>query len=169
MTGLTVRQVTAAELEEILPVYAYAREQMKRTGNPNQWGDDKPTAAELLREIRRGTLFRMDEDGVLSGVFAFILGEDPTYRVIDGAWRSDAPYGTIHKVAKAPGARDFLTKAVRYCARICPNLRIDTHADNAVMQKAILKNGFTYCGVIYLADGSPRRAYQRTGDGSQKE
>lgn len=165
MTGITVRPVSAEELEEILPVYAYAREQMKRTGNPNQWGDDKPTAAELLREIRRGTLFRMDENGVLLGVFAFILGEDPTYRVIDGAWLSDAPYGTIHKVAKAPGTRDFLTKVVEHCRRISPNLRIDTHADNAVMQKAILKNGFTYCGVITLADGSPRRAYQRTGDG----
>ncbi len=165
MTGITVRPVSAEVLEEILPVYAYAREQMKRTGNPNQWGDDKPTAAELLREIRRGTLFRMDENGVLLGVFAFILGEDPTYRVIDGAWLSDAPYGTIHKVAKAPGARDFLTKVVDWCSRVCRNLRIDTHADNAVMQKAILKNGFTYCGVIYLADGSPRRAYQRVDAG----
>ncbi len=35
-----------------------------------------------------------------SGVsFAFILGEDPTYQQIDGAWLNDQPYGTIHRIA----------------------------------------------------------------------
>lgn len=157
----TVRPVTADDLPEILPVYAYAREQMKKTGNPDQWGDDRPTKADLLAEIERGTLFRMDENGGLLGVFAFILGDDPTYVYIEGAWPNDSPYGTIHRVAKAPGAKDFLTKVVRWCETQSDVLRIDTHQDNAVMQKAIAKNGFSYCGVIYLADGSPRLAFQR--------
>ena len=159
--SVTVRPVTAEDLPEILPVYAYAREQMKRTGNPDQWGDDRPTEAELKAELERGTLYRMDEDGVLLGVFAFILGEDPTYGYIEGAWPSASPYGTIHRVAKAPGATDFLTKVVSWCALQSDVLRIDTHRDNAVMQKAIAKNGFSYCGVIYLPDGSPRLAFQR--------
>lgn len=157
----TVRPVTAEDLPDVLPVYAYAREQMKKTGNPDQWGDDRPTREDLVSEFERGTLFRMDEDGALLGVFAFILGEDPTYGYIEGAWPNDFPYGTIHRVAKAPGAKDFLTKVVRWCGGQSDVLRIDTHRDNAVMQKAIAKNGFAYCGVIYLADGSPRLAFQR--------
>lgn len=41
------------------------------------------------------------------------------------------------------------------------NLRIDTHADNATMLRRIDEAGFTYCGVVRMDDGSPRRAYQR--------
>jgi hypothetical protein len=31
------------------------------------------------------------------------------------------------------------------------------------MQKCILRAGFTYCGIIHIADGSERLAYQRLG------
>ena len=40
-------------------------------------------------------------------------------------------------------------------------LRIDTHADNHVMQDLVTRNGFVYCGRILLANGSPRLAYHR--------
>ena len=50
-----------------------------------------------------------------------------------------------------------------WCFARCPNLRMDTHRDNAPMQRALAKNGFVYCGVIRLrSDGSQRLAYQRT-------
>ena len=39
--------------------------------------------------------------------------------------------------------------------------RADTHADNKIMQHLLEKNGFTRCGVIHVADGSPRFAYQK--------
>ena len=42
-----------------------------------------------------------------------------------------------------------------------PELRADTHADNKIMQHLLEKNGFTRCGVIHVADGSPRFAYQK--------
>ena len=38
-------------------------------------------------------------------------------------------------------------------------LRIDTHADNQPMQNAIDSYGFCYCGIIHVADGTPRNAY----------
>lgn len=41
------------------------------------------------------------------------------------------------------------------------NIRIDTHRDNTIMQHNILKHGFSYCGIILLADGAERLAYQR--------
>lgn len=34
------------------------------------------------------------------GGFAFIIGREPNYAVIEnGAWHSDQPYGTIHRIA----------------------------------------------------------------------
>jgi len=38
---------------------------------------------------------------------------------------------------------------------------VDTHRDNRVMQQIITSQGFTYCGIIYVSDGSPRLAYQK--------
>ncbi len=37
----------------------------------------------------------------------------------------------------------------------------DTHRDNHIMQHNILKHGFQYCGVILLANGDERLAYQK--------
>ena len=100
-------------------------------------------------------------DGI-HGVFAFILGEDPTYHVIEnGQWLSDAPYGTIHAVASDGSIHGLLTQVVTYCLQTIRHLRIDTHPDNLIMQHVITKNGFTKCGIIYVADGTPRLAYER--------
>ena len=91
---------TAADLPQILALYAHARAFMAQNGNPNQWGQTRPTEADIAAHIAARELYVLREEGEIHGVFAFILGEDPTYRVIEqGAWLSDAPYGTIHAVA----------------------------------------------------------------------
>ena len=41
------------------------------------------------------------------------------------------------------------------------HLRIDTHHDNAIMQHVILKNGFTRCGIIHIASGAERIAFEK--------
>lgn len=48
-----------------------------------------------------------------------------------------------------------------YCFALCSNIRIDTHRDNKIMQHNLSKHGFTYCGIIYLANGDERLAYQK--------
>lgn len=91
---------TAADLPRILALYAHARAFMAQNGNPSQWGQTRPTEADIAAHIAARELYVLREEGEIRGVFAFILGEDPTYRVIEqGAWLSDAPYGTIHAVA----------------------------------------------------------------------
>ena len=46
-----------------------------------------------------------------------------------------------------------------YCAAQTDYLRIDTHADNRPMLRAITRYGFRPCGIIYVRDGSPRLAF----------
>ena len=46
-----------------------------------------------------------------------------------------------------------------FCCQQIPYLRIDTHEANQPMQAAVLNYGFRECGIIYVADGSPRLAY----------
>ena len=50
---------------------------------------------------------------------------------------------------------------MNFCFSQDTNIRIDTHKDNQIMQHNIKKHGFVYCGIIYLANGDERLAYQR--------
>ena len=160
---MKIRKSTAADLPRMLEIYAYAREFMAATGNPHQWGDAKNPQLEVLeQDIEDGVGYVMEHDDRIVGAFAFIIGEDETYGYIeDGAWLNDEPYGTIHRIAGDGSTKGVLKTAVGFGAEMIGNLRIDTHHDNVVMQSAIKKCGFEECGVIYVADGSPRIAYQK--------
>ncbi len=156
-----IRNAERADLAQILEIYRYARGFMERTGNPNQWGKNHPPQQQLEADLRHRKLFAVCEGEKIRGVFYFHVGEDPTYGVIrDGQWNSDREYGTIHCIA-SDGSGGILKACVAYCEKLCPYLRIDTHKDNRVMQAAVEKLGFRYCGIIYIADGSPRLAYDR--------
>ena len=156
-----IRKARWEDLPRIEEIYAYARSFMAASGNPNQWGKTNPPAAQLKRDIENRLLFVVTEGEQIHGVFYFYIGEDPTYHTIeDGVWASNTPYGTIHRIA-GDGSGGILKAAVEFCSKKICHLRIDTHHDNIVMQRAVEKLGFIRRGIIYIADGSPRIAYDR--------
>ena len=157
---MKVRKTTLNDLEEIQKIYAIARKTMKDSGNPNQWGEDKPELSLLLGDIEKGQSFVLEDEEGIYGVFAFILGEDPTYGYIEGKWLNDEPYGTIHRIASSTRVKGVLSQAVSFGSQFTDNIRIDTHHDNKIMQHLLTKNGFKKCGIIYLLNGDPRIAYQ---------
>lgn len=155
----TVRKANREDLSRIQEIYAYARSFMANTGNPNQWRNNHPPVEQLEVDIIRGDLYVITNESGIHGVFYFFIGADPTYSKIEnGTWRSDTPYGTIHRIA-GDGSGGILRTAVEFGKQYINHLRIDTHEDNKVMQKAVAKQGFQYRGIIYIADGSPRMAY----------
>lgn len=160
---MDIRNTEREDLDRVMEIYAHAREQMRKNGNPNQWRDKDPTREKIAEHIDRGVSYVIEEDSGICGVFSFILGEEPTYRVIEGEWLNEEPYGTVHCVAGSGRRGDILKMCLDFCEARMPNIRIDTHADNKIMQHLLGKYGFTKCGVIHLADGSPRVAYQRPG------
>ena len=160
---MIIRHTRADELKQICAIYAYAREQMKKNGNPSQWGNDRPSVSILMQDIRNGCSYVLTQKERLCGVFSFILGEDPTYRVIEqGCWLNEAPYGTIHRLAGTGSVKGIFSACLSYCLSQIPNIRIDTHSDNLIMQHLLVKNGFTRCGIIHVEDGSERIAYQKS-------
>lgn len=155
-----VRKARPADLPRIEDIYAYARRFMEETGNPNQWGKTNPPHEWLVDDIEKGLLYVITCDDVIHGVFYFYIGADPTYGSIeDGTWKYDAPYGTIHRIA-SDGSGGILKTAVEFCLGMIHHIRIDTHHDNIVMQKAVAKLGFQRSGIIRLANGDPRIAYE---------
>ena len=157
------RGATRSDLEQIMQIYARARQAMKDSGNPTQWGDSFPPQELIEDDIDSNRLFVYLINGQLEAVFAFILGPDPTYaKIEDGHWLNDTlPYGTVHRLASAGKRHGVAADVITWCLEHCESLRADTHADNKIMQHLLEKNGFTRCGIIHVANGTPRIAYQK--------
>lgn len=158
---MMIRKAENRDLDDILEVFRCAREFMRRTGNPNQWKEGYPGEDLVRCETETGKLNIIERDGRICGVFALISGIDETYLEIKGRWLNDEPYVTIHRIAAAPGEKDILKTALFYAESKADNVRIDTHEDNSVMRHLLEKFGYIECGIIRIADGSPRVAYQK--------
>ena len=160
---MVIRKTAPADLDTAMALYDQGRQFMRRSGTMNQWINGYPSREMVSEDIRQGQSYLVMAGGEAAAVFYFHMGADidPTYRVIDGAWLDDGPYGVLHRVAssgRTGGIMDFCTA---WGLERCPSLRVDTHRDNLPMQRALERCGFRYCGVITIADGTERLAYQR--------
>lgn len=163
MNEFTIRKATRNDVEAVLAVYESARRYMRATGNLTQWSDGYPAETDVRADIAAGNLYVGEADGEIVMAFAFIIGDDPTYRIIEqGAWLNDRPYGTVHRLGSNGRRSGMLAACAEFCFRHVDNLRLDTHADNSPMQAAAERLGFRRCGIIYCRDGSPRIAFQKT-------
>ena len=155
----SIRKASMADMGPVLEVYAAARGIMAENGNPNQWGTGNPPPEILRGDIQKGQLYLIVGDGAIHGAFALIPGEDPTYRVIHGGqWSSRESYHTIHRLA-GDGSGGIFAACLEYCRENCGYLRIDTHQDNRIMLHLLEKAGFARCGIIHLANGDTRIAF----------
>lgn len=158
---MEIRKAKPEDLDAIMAVYDIARAFMRQTGNQNQWINGYPSREMLTDDITAGNCYVEAEGGAVHGVFVCIAGPDPTYGYIEGGqWLNDQPYAAVHRVGSDGTVPGFLGRCIEFCKGICPDLRIDTHEDNLVMQHLMKKHGFSRCGRIYIEDGSPRIAYQ---------
>lgn len=160
---MTIRPTELYDLNAVMNIYDIARQFMRANGNMTQWVNGYPSEVYIRNEISAGHSFVcVDQEGEIVGTFCFILGDDPTYtRIDDGSWLNDAPYGVIHRMASSGKQKGIAAECFKWCFGRCNNIRVDTHRDNRVMQDFLAKQGFQRCGIIYVADGTERIAYQK--------
>ena len=165
-----IREARQADVDGILTVFDAARQIMRASGNTRQWSDSYPNAEAVMKDMEKDGAIVMEDDGSIVAYFAFLPSPEPTYSYIEGgAWLDDTkPYHVIHRIASLPEAHGVFLDMIAWCAEREDNLRIDTHRDNAIMQRLIGRHGFKYCGVIYLASGDERLAYQRITTSNEK-
>ena len=90
------------DLERLEALYAQARAFMREHGNGGQWGGQYPPSALLLEDIEKARMHLIKDGDELLGAFVFFVGEEPSYRAIDGTWLTGrAPGGVIPKCSKA--------------------------------------------------------------------
>lgn len=157
-----IRKAIESDLLEIKSIVDKARELMKSSGNVNQWVDGYPSNEVLLSDIRNGNAYLLLRENKAVAYFTMVDGPDPTYNLITkGSWLNDNSYGVLHRIASNGEVKGVFKEILLYASEHYSNIRIDTHHDNKIMQRLLEQNEFVYCGIIFLADGSPRLAYQR--------
>ena len=160
---LSVRTAILEDLPAIMQVLEAGREIMLASGNLHQWAKGYPTEEMVRNDIGPGYGKVMVEDGCIVAYFACIPSPDPTYAVIEGgSWLEDeTPYYVIHRIASYPNVHGVFKTMMAYMGGVTDNIRIDTHKDNHIMQHNLARFGFQYCGIIHIASGAERLAYQR--------
>ena len=158
-----IRPTTEADLPEVMAMYAIAGDFMRQHGNATQWVGGYPSASFIREEIGAGHSFICENEwGVPVGTFCFIAGDDPTYsRIDEGEWLNNEPYASVHRIASSAKEKGVAKASFEWCFQQCPNIRVDTHRDNRVMQRILEALEFTYCGIIYVSNGTERLAYQK--------
>lgn len=155
---MQVRIASTDNLEFIEGAYEHARAFMQANGNATQWPDGYPGRIDAKEDIARGHCFVVTDDEGLLAVFTLAPGPDETYADIKGAWRSNADYYVIHRVAAVRG-RGVARAIFSFAAERANYLRCDTHEDNTPMRRALESFGFRECGTITVANGTERVAY----------
>lgn len=134
-----------------------------------QWHPDYPTQQTILDDIAQNTGYVFENEQGIIGYCCIIIGDEPAYHEIEGAWKTDRPYAVVHRMAFGRKARGSgLSKAAldqikAFCSsNNIDAIRVDTQDENKVMQHILDREGFAYCGLIQF-DGGPKLAYEWDG------
>ena len=161
---MKIRLAEEKDISVIEAIYDSARTFMRNTGNMYQWSGGYPKRELILSDLNSSSLYVAEQNDQILGVFVYFYGIEPTYSEIhDGKWKNSFPYGVIHRIAVAENAHGIgVSRACfDFAFNKCGNLKIDTHRDNLPMQRSLVKNGFEYCGIIYLENKEERLAFQK--------
>lgn len=159
---MEIRKTKPEELEVLLKMYEHARTFMATHGNASQWGNNYPSPQLILDDITEGNSYVCTEKDQIVATFYYKEGADPTYmRIYEGEWINDSRYGVVHRITSTGNVKGAASFCLKWALEQCGNIRIDTHRDNIVMQHLLDKNGFKYCGIVYVEDGTERIAYQK--------
>lgn len=162
------RKAVTKDLKEIMPIIKSAQDYLKKN-KIDQWQNNYPNLKILKEDIKNNNLYILEINGEIVAVAAIIFAEDPFYnKITDGEWLKNGFYGAIHRaaVAKKFKGQNLISEFFSQTYKMAQNLnadsiRIDTHRDNLAMRKVVEKEGFNYCGIIRVRNGSERLAYEK--------
>ncbi len=180
---MNFRKSTFDDVDRILEIIEKAKIELKKLGL-DQWQNGYPDRKVIENDIKSGISYVLEnieknENGLKSENFTKILGtivlspekEEP-YSKIEGKWITNDDYIVIHRLAVDSEIKNkgIATKILEFSEKECIknkilSIKTDTHENNEPMKKFLEKNGFSYCGVIYLDKepdiGEKRIAYEK--------
>lgn len=162
------RKALKSDLENIMRIIKHGQEYLRDQG-VNQWQDNYPNMEVIEMDIDKGYSYVVEEQNEIVATTALSFDGEITYeKIYEGSWISNQDYCVIHRMAihkekRGKGISYFMMESIDSICNIngIRSIKVDTHRDNLPMQQYLQKNGFKYCGVIYLSTGDERLAYER--------
>lgn len=162
------RRTVEEDVNRVMEIIKQAQDYFKEC-NIDQWQNGYPNLQIIKEDIKNGWSYVLLKDNDIVATAAISFDKETTYeRIHDGKWLSNDAYAVIHRIAvdrnlKGLGLGAEIMKEAEklMLSRGVHSIKIDTHEHNISMQKLLKKNGFQYCGVIYLEDHSKRVAFEK--------
>lgn len=153
------RRAEIQDVDAIVEILKEAKAFLKAAGSP-QWQSGYPNRKTILDDIQNNNGYVFVVGGQVAAYAAVIVGPDPNYAKIDGAWQNnDDPYATVHRICISSAYQGQGLAGIFYSnilsllyARGIRNFRVDTYKLNRPMQKLAKKNGYVYRGIIQVED-----------------
>ena len=163
-----LRRSEKKDIDRIMEIIDGAKSYLKEN-MVDQWQNGYPNHEAIESDIEKNWSYVYEEDDLVLGTTALSFDGEETYeKIYEGAWISDIDYGVIHRVGvdNSMMGKSIGSKILEEVDRICIqkgiySIKVDTHEDNMAMQRLLDKNGYKYCGVIYLKDGNKRLAFEK--------
>ena len=162
------RKTLKIDIDRIMDIMHQAQEYLKSRG-VDQWQDGYPQPEIILNDIENEESYVAEMDGRVAGTLVISFRGEETYdEIYEGEWLSNDDYCVVHRVAMDINYRGkgLASDMLKYAEQLCKeknikSIKIDTHLDNKVMRGLISKNGYKYCGIIYLNNGDKRVGYEK--------
>ncbi|WP_294389811.1 GNAT family N-acetyltransferase [uncultured Clostridium sp.] len=162
------RKTTIEDIKSIMQIIDEAKEYFRKMGI-DQWQNGYPNSDVIYNDIKNNSSYVLESENKILATAMVSFEADKSYKnIYNGQWLNNEEYAVIHRIAvsekiKGNGIASNIIKEVeKLCKENKVNsIKIDTHKDNISMQKLLEKNGFKYCGIIYLEDGNERVAFEK--------
>lgn len=158
-TNMAFRPASAGDAPRMHALILQAKEVLRAAG-VDQWQEAYPELADVEADIADKIAYVATVGGEIAGIASVTFDGEAAYLEIEGAWRSEGQYATVHRMVvdnayKGKGLSKFILAQVdEMCAqRGVGAIRVDTHPDNAPMNHLLEKCGYVYCGIIQFQGG----------------
>lgn len=156
------------DIKDIMNIIKQAQSYFKEQGI-NQWQDNYPNIETIKNDVNSGASYiLLKENNIIATAAVSFSGEKTYESIYDGKWLTNGAFAVIHRIAvdnnyKGLGIASEIIKNVEKLSlnKGIRSIKVDTHEENISMQNLLRKNGFSYCGVIYLEDRSKRIAFEK--------
>ena len=180
---MNFRKSTFDDVDRILEIIEKAKIELRQLGL-DQWQNGYPNREVIENDVKNEISYVLEsieknENELESENLKKILGtivlspkKEIPYSKIEGKWITTDDYIVIHRLAVDSEIKNkgIATKILEFSEKECIknkilSIKTDTHENNEPMKKFLEKNGFSYCGVIYLDRepdiGEKRIAYEK--------
>lgn len=162
---MNFREAKKEDIESILEVISHAKEYMKRN-NSTQWNENYPNKETIINDIENNIGYVLIVKNLIRGYIVVDFSDDEVYKNIKGKWKIFGNYASIHRCAihKELRGQGYGSELFKFAEKLAlskniRSVRIDTAPENETMKHLFNKNGYEYCGIVFI-DGE-KIAYEK--------